>query len=307
MTVSAQTLSPALSQGRGTSELVSDTVLVNGVRLHYVAAGSGPLMVFLHGFPEFWYEWRHQLPEFAADHTVVAPDLRGFNLSDKPAELAAYRMSVVAEDIRQLIGALGHRKATLVAHDWGGSVAWYLAARHPEVIERLVIVNAPHPATFARELAANPAQRAASAYFAPLVSPGIEEKLIANDYQWLVDTFARRAPAGLPLDAATLARYREAWGRPGAITGGLNYYRVSTLTRQSREAAAVPAAAGMKVTVPTLVVWGMSDVALLPGMLEGLEEFVPDLTIERIPEGTHWVVHEFPTRVNGAIRGFLGR
>jgi hypothetical protein len=110
------------------------------------------------------------------------------------------------------------------------------------------------------------AQRAASAYFAPLVSPGIEEKLIANDYQWLVDTFARRAPAGLPLDAATLARYREAWGRPGALAGGLNYYRVSTLTRQSREAAAVPAAAAMTVTVPTLVVWGMSDVALLPGM-----------------------------------------
>jgi pimeloyl-ACP methyl ester carboxylesterase len=105
-------------QFREESELVSDTIFVNGVRLHYVTAGSGPLMLFLHGFPEFWYEWRHQLPEFAADHTVVAPDLRGFNLSDKPADLADYRMSVVAEDIRQLIGALGHEKAIVVAHDW---------------------------------------------------------------------------------------------------------------------------------------------------------------------------------------------
>jgi pimeloyl-ACP methyl ester carboxylesterase len=199
---------------------------VNGVRLHYVTAGTGPLMLFVHGFPEFWFEWRHQLEEFARDHQVVAVDLRGYNLSEKPAEVGAYRISQVAEDLRQLIGALGQEKAIVVAHDWGGSAAWYLASRHPEVIDRLVIVNAPHPATFARELANNPDQRAASDYIREMVTtPNIEESLRANDYQRMVDTFARRAPEGAQLDEATLDRYRAAWAQPGALTASLNYYR----------------------------------------------------------------------------------
>ena len=280
---------------------------VNGVRLHYVTAGSGPLMLFLHGFPEFWYEWRHQLPEVARDHTVVAVDLRGYNLSDKPADVGAYRMSVVAEDVRSLVGALGFQRATIVAHDWGGACAWYLAARHPQIFERLVIANAPHPATFARELACNPAQRAASDYIRQLVTPGIEEELIANDYQRMVETFAARAPGSVPLSAADLARYRAAWAQPGALAATLNYYRVSALTKAPREAGAVPASAGVKIGVPTLVVWGMSDVALTPQLLEGLDEYVEDLEVVRIPEGTHWVVQEFPARVNGAIREYLGR
>lgn len=280
---------------------------VNGVRLHYVTAGSGPLMLFIHGFPEFWYEWRYQLPEFARDHQVVAVDLRGFNLSDKPADVGAYRMSIVAEDLRQLIGALGHEKAIVVAHDWGGAAAWYLAARHPEIFERLVIANAPHPATFARELARNPAQRAASGYIRHLVTPGIEEELRANDYQRMIETFAARAPGGAALAAADLARYRAAWAQPGALTASLNYYRASALTKQSREGSAVPGPAGRTTSTKTLVVWGMSDVALRPELLEGLDELVPDLEVVRIPEGTHWVVQEFPERVNGAIREFLGR
>ena len=279
---------------------------VNGVRLHYVTAGSGPLMLFVHGFPEFWYEWRYQLPEFARDHQVVAVDLRGFNLSGKPADVGAYRMSIVAEDLRQLVGALGHEKAIVVAHDWGGAAAWYLAARHPEVFERLVIANAPHPATFARELARNPAQRASSDYIRHLVTPGIEEELCANDYQRMVETFAARAQGSTPLTAADLVRYRAAWGQPGALTASLNYYRVSTLTK-GNGAPASSGATRMPIAVPTLVIWGMSDVALTSQLLDGLEEYVTDLEVVRIPEGTHWVVQEFPERVNGAIREFLGR
>lgn len=290
--------------------LVCDTALehcfvgVNGVRLHYVAAGRGRLMLFLHGFPEFWFEWRHQLEEFASEYQVVAPDLRGFNLSDKPADVGAYRISVVAEDLRQLVLALGHAKAIVVAHDWGGSAAWYLAARHPEVVERLVIVNSPHPTTFARELAHNPEQRAGSDYIRAIVTtPDIEEKLRANDYQRIVETFLRRAPQGRPLDAATLARYREAWARPGALAAGLNYYRASPIT--PGHGATQRGAPPVHVNVPTLVIWGMSDAALRPGLLDGLDEFVPDLEVVRIEEGIHWVVHEFPERVNAAIRRYL--
>ena len=282
---------------------------VNGVRLHYVSEGRGPLMLFVHGFPEFWYEWRYQLQEFASDYQVVAPDLRGFNLSDKPADVSAYRMSVVAEDLRQLIFALGHKKAIVVAHDWGGATAWYLAMKHPEVVESLIAINSPHPATFARELANNPRQQAASEYMRHLVSPGIEEKLIENDYQRMVETFARRAPEGLALDSDTLDRYRAAWSRPGALTASLNYYRASPLANWSQTSAALSArsekAQPAPLTVRTLIIWGMSDTALLPGVIDGIEEFVPDVEVVRIPEGTHWVVQEFPERVNGAMRDFL--
>ena len=280
---------------------------VNGVRLHYVTAGEGPLMLFVHGFPEFWFEWRHQLAEFARDYEVVAVDLRGFNLSDKPAEVGDYRISLVAEDLRQLIRALGREKAIVVAHDWGGSAAWYLASRHPEVIDRLVIVNAPHPATFARELAASAEQRAASDYIRQMVTtPGIEDELRANNYQRMIDTFARRAPEGAQLDEPTLDRYREAWSQPRAIDASLNYYRASPLS-PGRNADVAQRKPEAKVHASTLVIWGMSDVALRPGLIEGLEEHVPHLEIVRIPEGTHWVVQEFPDRVNGAIREYLGR
>jgi pimeloyl-ACP methyl ester carboxylesterase len=162
---------------------------VNGVKLHYVRAGSGPLIVFLHGFPEFWYEWKHQLAEFSRDHTAVAPDMRGYNLSSKPSEVSAYQMPNLVEDLRALTAALlksaGGSTFTLVAHDWGGVVAWVFAAQHPEMLDKLVIVNAPHPTIFGKLLREDAAQQQASSYMLMFRGDKAEETLSADSYSRL--------------------------------------------------------------------------------------------------------------------------
>jgi pimeloyl-ACP methyl ester carboxylesterase len=280
---------------------------VNGVRMHYAATGEGPLILFLHGFPEFWYEWRSLLPEFGKDHLAVAPDLRGFNLSAKPADLEQYRMKHLVEDVHALAAHLGHRKFVLVGHDWGGAVAWAFAIAHPECLDKLVIVNAPHPGVFARELQQNPAQQKASQYMLMFRTPQAEEKLAANNYRWLLNAFGLE---GSLLSKEEQRAYIEAWSQPGALTGGLNYYRANRAgppdgrVQESTGNFAVDPSR-LTVNVPTLVVWGEKDTALLPGNLDGLGEYVPRLTIQRIPEGTHWVIHEKPDAVIGYIREFL--
>ena len=298
---------------------------VNGQRLHYARAGSGPLMVFLHGFPEFWYEWKHQIAEFSRDHTVVAPDMRGYNLSSKPAEVSAYPMPNLVEDVRalttELLKSTGGTRFTLVAHDWGGVVAWVLAALHPEIVDKLVIVNAPHPTIFGRLLRENPAQQKASAYMLMFRSPEAEATLSANSYEWLTSmVLADGIKAGTVTEADRKA-YVEAWSQPGALTGGLNYYRAAAVGPAPRAAAAAatttaaepPAAPpanqppALVVRVPTLVIWGEKDTALLTGNLDGLDQVVPKLTVRRIPDGTHWVVREKPAEVNGLIREFLAQ
>jgi len=285
---------------------------VNGVRLHYAIAGTGPLMLFVHGFPEFWYEWKDQLTEFARDHTVVAPDMRGHNLSSKPAEVEAYAVPHLVEDLRALADHLGHRRFTLVGHDWGGAVAWAFAIRHPDRLERLVIVNAPHPAIFARELRENPAQQKASEYMLAFRSDRAEQLLTENDYAVLERIVLNDLMASGRFTEADRTMYREAWARPGALTCGLNYYRAARVGPPSRDGGPASGTLGAPggpatVTTPTLVIWGEKDTALLTGNLVGLEAHVPDLTIERIPDGTHWVIHEQPERVNRLIRAFLTR
>lgn len=283
---------------------------VNGITLHYVTQGSGKLILFLHGFPEFWYAWKAQLEEFGKDHQAVAPDLRGFNLSSKPAEVAQYKAKVLVEDVRGLIEHLGHDRCILVAHDWGGAVGWSLAMAYPQYVEKLVIINSPHPATFARELLANEKQQKASAYMNFFRAPQAEALLAADDFAWLFR--AHRAWGGDNwMTDEDRAAYLEAWAQPGAMTGGLNYYRVTPMhpaeSDADRQALAAIAAerARFMVRVPTLAIWGEGDAALLPSLLDGLAEFVPDLKIHRIPEATHWVVHEKPEEVNRAIREFI--
>src|SRR6266550_6023405 len=150
---------------------------VNGERLHYVTTGKGKLIMFVHGFPEFWYEWKNQLAEFGRDYQAVAPDMRGYNLSSKPADVDQSQVKYMVEDLRALAEKLGHRKFILVAHDWGGGIAWAFAIAHPEYLEKLIIINAPHPALFARELRDNPAQQKASRYMLDFRAPGAEEVL----------------------------------------------------------------------------------------------------------------------------------
>ncbi len=281
---------------------------VNGIRLHYAHAGQGRPMLFVHGFPEFWYEWRRQLVEFGADHLALAPDMRGYNLSSKPREVREYRIPYMVEDLRQLLRGLGRRSCTLVGHDWGGAVAWAFAIAHPEMVERLVIVNAPHPYTFARDLRHNPDQAEASRYMLLFRSAAAEEKMSENDYDriWRF-SFKELYERGAMSDEEKAA-YFEAWARPGALTGGLNWYRASPLRPPaedgSYDGAPLPELdpARFRVKVPTLVIWGMQDRALLPGLLDGLDEVVDDLRIERVPDAGHWVIHEKPELVNRLIR-----
>jgi pimeloyl-ACP methyl ester carboxylesterase len=297
----------------GTPPLTHEYAEVNGMRLHYARAGSGPLMVFLHGFPEFWYEWKNQLAEFSRDHTVVAPDLRGYNLSSKPAEVSAYQIPNLVEDVRALTAELmkagGGSKFTLVAHDWGGVVAWVFAALHPDMLDKLVILNAPHPTLFGRELLTNPEQQKASGYMLMFRSAEAEALLSEDSYAWL-----KRAVLGDKASAEDTAAYVAAWSQPGALTGGLNYYRASGVGPPPPSAAGgaapatpAPATPPLVVRVPTLVIWGEKDTALLTGNLNGLDTVVPNLTVKRIPEGTHWIARENAAEVNRFIREFLAQ
>ena len=329
--------------------------LPHGMRLSCRSAGERgrPVLMFLHGFPEAAFAWDELLAHFAApEHggfRCVAPNLRGYEQSSRPADVSAYHAKHLAQDIAALIaaecGPQGQLVA-LIAHDWGGAVAWNLAATRPELMQRLVIINSPHPQTFWRELRQNPAQQAASAYMNFLVRPDAEALLAENDFARLWPFFDLMGASGAaaqqqaatalsddaigPGDAAQAlalpdgagwmtdalrAQYRAVWtgdgSRPGAgLTGGLNYYRASPL-RPAREGDA--AAAGVElppeaftVKLPTLVLWAMQDSALLPELLSGLQRWVPQMQLERIERATHWVVHEQPARVAASIQRFLG-
>src|SRR5579862_637678 len=275
---------------------------VNGVKLHYVEQGKGELILFLHGFPEFWYEWKDLLPEFSKDHHAVALDMRGYNLSSMPDAVEQYRVPVIVEDVHALAVKLKAKKFVLVGHDWGGVIAWAFAAVHPEMLDKLVIVNAPHPTVFARELAGNPAQQKASAYFNLFNSPQAEKTLGQNDFAALQGIMKSWA------SPAVLKEYVANWNR--GVTGGLNYYRAARLHSPVDGAAAPadPALPQMKpIETPTLVIWVEKDTALLTGNLNGLDEYVKNLTVHRIPEGTHWVIHEKTAEVIQAMREFLAK
>ncbi len=284
---------------------------VNGIRLHYISVGKGKLIMFVHGFPEFWYEWEKQLIEFGQDYQAVAPDLRGYNLSSKPSDVEKYHVKSLIEDLRALAEHLGHEKFIMVGHDWGGGVAWSAAIRHPEIVEKLVIINSPHPAVFARELLNNPDQQKASQYMLILRSAEAERVLSENNFTRLSDVLVQFGSKWEMSEERRL-KYIDAWSQPGALTGSLNYYRASPLypptstedKEQIKSILNLPKEM-LAVRVPTLVIWGEQDRALLTGNLDGLEEYIEDLTLKRIPDGTHWVIHEQPELVNTLIRDFI--
>ena len=283
---------------------------LNDIRLHYVTAGEGKLIMFLHGFPEFWYAWRNQLTEFGRDYQAVAPDMRGYNLSSRPADVEQYRMKYLVEDVRLLAEYLGHKKFILGAHNWGGGAAWALALRHPDYLEKLIIINAPHPAVFERELRDNPAQQKASQYILMHRTPEAEQIISANNYALFDQTILSPGIKAGYFNEEDRQAYLEAWSQPGALTGGLNYYRAADLGPFTGEGDEAPGGSTtdpslFTVKVPTLIIWGEKDRYLLTGNLNGLEEFVPDLTVKRIPDGSHWVIHEKPALVNSYIRDFI--
>ncbi len=291
-----------------------DVKLPHGIHLSCRATGprKAPLIVLLHGFPEAAFVWDEVMATLGDRFRCVAPNLRGYERSSAPDEVAAYRPKHLVADVVALIDHLGAPVRALVAHDWGGAVAWGLAAQHPRALQRLVIINSPHPATFLRELQHNPAQQAASAYMNFLVRPDAEQLLADKDFARMWPFFTSMGatdpahPGGGWLDEATKDRYRAVWQR--GLTGPLNYYRASPLrppTAQDRSLMDLHLPAEVvTVRVPTRVVWAEADRALPPALLDGLEAFVPDLQIERLPGATHWVVHEQPQRMADEIAAF---
>ncbi len=284
---------------------------IDGARLHYAAAGdeSRPMLVFLHGFPEYWGMWRATMERLSDRFFCVAPDQLGYGLSDKPEDVARYRTKHLVEDVRELIEAFPpRRKVTLVAHDWGGAVAWAYALKHGPTLDRLVIVNAVHPAAFQREIARNPDQAAASQYINEMQGPDADSRFAADDFARLRFSFRQVEAKGL-LPAEELAAYRAEWARPGAVRGMLNWYRAMKMRPPSAGGAAQTGGydpTALTVRVKTLVLWGLKDEALLPGCIEGLDQWVPDLTLKTYPEASHWLVHEEPEAVAAEIAAFCG-
>ncbi|MEK6245135.1 MAG: alpha/beta hydrolase [Pseudomonadota bacterium] len=282
-----------------------ESVDCGGVKLHCAVAGHGDrLMLFLHGFPEFWGAWRKPMEYFAArGWLAVAPDLRGYNLSDKPEGVESYKARHLINDVLAVASHYASGKFVLVAHDWGGAVAWAVAIGHPDRLERLVLINSPHPYLFWRELSNNPAQQKASEYMNLFRLPKAERVLSENGYARLLAAFTH-------LGEAWRAELVAALSKPGAITGCLNYYRASPLYPPTADDPGAKKlrfeAKDFMVRVPTLVLWGERDTALLTGCLEGLGQCVPDLKVVRVPDASHWIVHEKPALVCSEIEAFAG-
>jgi epoxide hydrolase 4 len=278
---------------------------VNNIRMHYVTAGEGPLMIMLHGFPEFWYSWRHQITAMAEDFRVVAPDMRGYNQTEKPVGVGNYRLSVLMEDVRGLINSLGEASAVLVAHDWGGGVAWPFAAHYPHMVDRLIILNCPPPAVLMRHLMENRAQLRRSYYMFLFQLPLLPEAFMrAFDYLLIEKAFRGWAIDKSAFSDRDISMFREAAAKPGALTGGINYYRAAfrQFVRSPRQVAGARA----KVRCPTLVIWGEEDKALGKELTYDFHtEVEGTLEIKYVPRCSHWVQQEQPDVVNSHLKEFL--
>ena len=292
--------------------------LPHGPTLHCRTSGpsGAPVLLFLHGFPEGAFVWDALLEHFSrpenGGYRCVAPWLRGFGPSSAPADAKDYRPKHLVQDILALsaIESPDAPLACLVAHDWGGAVAWNTANQFPQQMQRLAIINSPHPGTFLRELQTNPAQQAASAYMNFLIRPDAESLLAANDFQRMWRFLNR--PDGTPpawLDDATRAQYHATWS--AGLTGGCNYYRASPLRPARPGDPAVDAVqlprSMLTMDVPTWVLWGLDDIALLPSLLDGLDSYIPRLTLETVADADHWVIHTHPARVIAGLTAHLLR
>jgi epoxide hydrolase 4 len=282
-------------------ELAHHYADLGDVRLHYVEAGEGPLVLLLHGFPQFWYQWRQQIPALVeAGFRVVAPDMRGYNLSDKPPELRAYRVELLAPDVERLILACGEGTAALVGHDWGAIAAWIAAMRHPERVEKLAILNVPHPARSLDGLL-SPMQLLRSSYMFFFQIPWLPEEVIrAGDFALLRSVLGRDPVRPGALTAEDIERYIEAIAQPGALTATINDYRA--LLRYPGQTRALL----RMVEAPVLVIWGEKDRFLSRRLAEPPHLWVPNLVrVKRLPDASHWVAEDHPLEVNTLLLDFL--
>jgi len=271
------------------------------VRLHYVEVGEGPLVLLLHGFPQFWYMWRFQIPALAgAGFRVVAPDMRGYNLSEKPRGVSSYRVELLARDVERLILACGEASAMVVGHDWGAAVAWVTAMMYPERVKRLGILNLPHPERFARGLL-RPAQLLRSSYMFFFQIPRLPEKgLVVGDFASLRYALRNEQMHPGAFTDVDIERYVEALARPGALTAALNYYRA--LFRRNPLKARAPL---RRIEAPVMVIWGERDRYLGKELAEPAATWVPNLRVERLPDASHFVAEDRPDEVNSLLIGFL--
>jgi pimeloyl-ACP methyl ester carboxylesterase len=282
-------------------ELEHHYVATNGITLHVVQCGpvNGPLVILLHGFPEFWYGWRQQIPALAAaGYRVWVPDQRGYNLSDKPRGVAAYRINQLGADILGLLDAAGHTTAAVVGHDWGAAVAWWLAANHPERSKQVAILNVPHPAVLGRTLRRTPRQLVKSWYIFFFQLPWLPEKMIRRrQYR-----FGRGALRGTSrpgtFSSDDLREYINAWSRPGALTGMINWYRAAF--RSPRRAGSTG-----RITVPLQLLWGKQDAFLEPVLAELSAKMCDNAELTYFDKATHWLHHEEPEAVNKLLLEFL--
>jgi epoxide hydrolase 4 len=278
------------------------TVETNGIRLHAVEAGpeSGPLVILLHGFPELWYGWRHQIgPLAAAGFHVLAPDQRGYNLSDKPRRISDYNLDTLALDVVGLIDAMGEEKARVVGHDWGGAVGWWLGVKHADRLERLALLNIPHPKVMRRTLYKSSEQRKKSSYMFFFQVPGLPERgFRRNGFSFAIKALRTTSRPGLFTDA-DLDFYREAWSQPGAVRSMIHWYRAALRSQPK------PPTTSRVVGVPTLLLWGTKDRFLGQEMAQPSIDLCDDGRLEFFPDASHWIQHEEPERVNQRLIEFF--
>jgi len=287
-------VAPVLADGPAPTEAESGTsgfAQSGEVKIHYVTRGQGPLVVLIHGFPDYWYTWRRQMPALSESFQVVAMDQRGFNRSDQPEGVEQYSMEKLVGDVRAVIRHFGQDKAVVVGHDWGGAVAWSFAMTHPEMTDRLVILNLPHPNGLQRELATNPEQQRNSAYARNFQKPGAASQLTAEGLaRWVTDPAAR-------------TNYVEAFQR-SSFEGMLNFYKAN----YPREPYTLPVSEGPKVKCPVLMIHGLNDRALLPGALNDTWKWLEkDLTLVTVPGADHWVQQDAADLVTRTMVAWLRR
>ncbi len=273
----------------------------NGIKLHVMEAGpqEGPMILFLHGFPEFWYAWRKQLQYFAdKGYLVVAPDQRGYNLSDKPQGVAAYKIDELAKDIIGLIDAYGRKQIFLVGHDWGASVSWWVALKYPERIRKLVILNVPHPKVMAKHVFTDVEQMKKSWYIFYFQIPGAVEHLAAStNYEWVLQMITTSANPGA-FTPAELEDYLKAFAMPGAFSAMVNWYRAMVQTKQEPPKS-------FEVTMPMILMWGDQDVAMLTQLADESMAYCKEGCLIKFPGTSHWIQHEQAQKINPLIEDFF--
>ncbi len=280
---------------------------VNGIRLHYAESGAGDeLVILLHGFPEFWYSWKKQLEALGQDFHVVAPDMRGYNLSDKPTEIADYKIEKLVGDVIGLIDHFGAQQAVIVGHDWGAGVAWAVAQKHPERVSKLAVLQVPLLATWRANLTLKQFLRSWYMFFFQI--PGLPEWVIRrNDYDAIRSSFEDKVARQNSFTKEEIELYKEAARQPGALTGAINYYRANVFERFfGRKQKGEPKQATGRIVVPTLFIYGEQDFAIIPETVKGLDKYIDAYYHEvRVPDSGHWVQNEAPEEVNGALLDFL--